>query len=462
MPSVLIKKVQEQRAELRAKADAAKREYDALLDGRVGQKFTASEKRQADNIVDRVAGLNAQIREADDRIDELLEQDHGEHLAAEHRSLTSQPGEQRGTLSVSEESVYRRDGVTGSFFLDLRNARLGDAAAIERLRRNQQDAISEKRALSTTATAGGEFAPPAWLVNDFVPLVRAARVTADLCHKQQLPEGKSSINLPSVASGTTTAVQTTQNSSVSDTDLTTASVSSGITTIAGKQVIALQLIEQSGIPFDQVVMKDLAADYAKQLDTQVISGSGTNGQLRGLRTISGSTSVTYTASSPTVTGTGGLYQKMAELSSTVQASRYLPITSWVMTPARWAWIASSFDSQNRPLVVPSGPGMNAVATADQQAAEGKVGEIMGVPVYLDPNLPADLGTGTDQDIILGLRGDDVWLWESALKAEAFDAPYADSLGLLVRVYAYSALIADRYPQSVGILGGTGLVTPTFA
>ncbi len=36
-----------------------------------------------------------------------------------------------------------------------------------------------------------------------------------------------------------------------------------------------------------------------------------------------------------------------------------------------------------------------------------------------------------------------WLWESPLRAEAFTQTYADSLGVLFRVYGYSALIPDR-------------------
>jgi len=58
--------------------------------------------------------------------------------------------------------------------------------------------------------------------------------------------------------------------------------------------------------------------------------------------------------------------------------------------------------------------------------------------------------------------DDVWLYESTLRAEAFTAPYADSMGILYRVFAYFALIPDRYSASLGQVSGTGLVTPTFA
>lgn len=44
--------------------------------------------------------------------------------------------------------------------------------------------------------------------------------------------------------------------------------------------------------------------------------------------------------------------------------------------------------------------------------------------------------------------------------ESFREPYADSMGVLFRAYAYSAMIPDRYGPSVTIIGGTGLIQPT--
>jgi len=107
-------------------------------------------------------------------------------------------------------------------------------------------------------------------------------VFANLVNHQELPSGVSSVNIPKISGGTTVAIQTTQNTALSQTDLTTTSVSSGISTIGGKQVVAQQLLDQSGIPFDRIILQDLAADYARQLDTQFIAGSGAAGQLRGV------------------------------------------------------------------------------------------------------------------------------------------------------------------------------------
>ena len=46
-------------------------------------------------------------------------------------------------------------------------------------------------------------------------------------------------------------------------------------------------LEQSAVRFDQIILEDLVADYNKQLDTMVINGTGTTGQLAGLLNVSG-------------------------------------------------------------------------------------------------------------------------------------------------------------------------------
>lgn len=364
-----------------------------------------------------------------------------------------------GWRVTSEPSTYQRSNPATSYFRDLYEARVnGSRDAVDRLVRND----AENRALSTTAGGAGEFSPPAWLVNDFVALARAGRVMADRFTHEALPTGVSTVNLPRVATGTSAAVQNPQNSALSQTDMTTNAVSSGITTVGGKQVVSMQLLQQSGLNFDQVILGDLAADAARALDLQVLAGTGANGQLRGLTAVAtGSNAVTYTDASPAVAGAGKFYASVAKAMQAIGTSRYMPADCIVLHPRRWAWVLAAFDGQNRPLVVPSGQGVNVASVADAASAQGLVGEMLGLPVYADPNISIADGGGTNQDIVYVLRSSDLWLWESPLQAEAFTAPYADSMGVLFRVFSYSAAIPDRYPASVATIRGTGLVTPSF-
>lgn len=407
------------------------------------EKFDAAAETRADEIT-------ASVKNIDERSTALRDEEVRQAAAAEARKITH-------VQVVSEPNpVYRKDG-SASYFMDIARAKNGDFDARERLVSSQ-----ETRALSTTSTAGGTFAPPDWLIADYVALARPGRVTADLTNKLSLPSGVSSVNLPKVATGTTVAVQGTQNSAVSNTDLTTSSVSSGITSVSGQQVISLQLLEQSGVPFDQVILKDLALGYAGYLDSQVISGSGAAGQLRGLT--GAATTIAFTTSTPAVfssTAANSFYSKVNAAKVAIATARFLPADTIVMTPARWGWLENAGDVNGRPLVVPNGNSYNQVAVDGANVAQGQVGTMLGLPVYVDPNIPSNLGVGTNQDEVFVLRRDDLWLWETAMQSASFDATYANQNSILFRVLGYAAFIPDRFAASVQVISGTGLVQPIF-
>jgi len=283
--------------------------------------------------------------------------------------------------------------------------------------------------------------------------------------KETLPGGVSSINLPKVASGATAAVQATQNSALSDTSMTTTSVSSGISLVGGKQIISLQLLQQSGIPFDQVILADLAADYAQRLDLQVLAGSGANAQLRGLNNAASAGSTLYTTTSPSLTSTtsaNSFYNRVVAAATGIHTTRYLPATAVVMHPNRWAWCLEALDTTTRPLIITDGSSLNAVGTSTGIVAQGAAGNIV-LPVYLDPNVTVTAGAGsaTNQDVCYVLRAPDMTLWESDIQVESFDQTYADNASVLFRCLAYSALIVDKWAGSVNIISGTGLVAPVL-
>jgi HK97 family phage major capsid protein len=441
----VLKKLREQRAALKAA-------LEALVNTAEGESRSLNDVENAE-----FDSKMAEIRALDERIAELQEAEVREAAAAAHRVETR--AVETATVSVGHEPnpVYRADNKTEtSYFRDLFLARQkGDPGAMQRLTRSQETRAGD---MTTVAGAGGTFAPPEWLIADYVAYARAARVTANLMHHQTLQDGVSSVNLPKVASGTATGVQQTQNTAVTDTAMTTTSVSSGITTIAGKQIVALQLIRQAGIPFDEVVLKDLAADYASQLDKQVIYGTGANGQLRGLA--GAGTTITFTTTQPAVVSTtaaNSFYNKVIAAANSVASNRFLPATAVVMRPDRWGWILEALDGNNRPLVTPSTAVFNQLADSGSLVAEGAVGNLVGLPVYLDPNIPVTLNSATNQDGVFVLRQDDCWLWETELESASFDATYADQASILFRVLGFSAFIPDRYQSSVSVILGTGMV-----
>jgi len=359
---------------------------------------------------------------------------------------------------VSEANpVYRKGDTQVSYFRDLLGAGRGDRDAGDRLARSQ-----ESRTATTVAGAGGTFAPPLWLVEDFVAIARAGRVTADLGNVAQLPGGVSSVNVPKVTGNSVPGVTETQNTSITQSNFTTTSVSSGIATISARQTVSLELLTQSGVPIDQVILSDLAAGYAVTLDQQVINGSGTAGQLRGL--ITAGTTVTFTSSAPavvSVTAANNFYTKVLSAASTMHGARFLAPQAIVMHPRRWAWTLAGLDGQSRPIVTAGNPSFNAVGVGGAPVAQGLVGELAGIPVFVDPNIPTNRGASTNQDVVFVLRTDDLWLWESETESASFDATLAAQNSVLFRVLGFAAYIPDRHQASVQVIDGTGLTAPSL-
>jgi HK97 family phage major capsid protein len=441
---------------LRAARSAAKAELDAILAGPQSEargELTADEQQRFNTKLEEIRGIDRNIEQAE-------EAEQRGQVAANLRAQYAPKGPHTALLTVTgNESVYRKGDVHGhSWVKDMSAVALrADADAAGRLHRNTREVAMETRALSTTDGAGGEFVPPLWLVNEAITLARGARVIADQVRKLPLPTGTDTVNLPRVATGTTVAEQATQNTAVSNTDATTNSVSAAVATIAGQQVISQQMIDQSPVNMDDVLLADLAADYAVKLDTFVISNNAAG--KRGLLNVSGLNSVAYTDATPTV---GELYSKGADAIQQIHTGRFLAPDKVFMHPRRWAWFTAALDTAGRPLVVPTANmPQNALAAMGDVVSQGFVGTFQGLPVYVDPNIPINLGTGTNEDRIIVLRSNDVILYEGVLRAEAFRETKADQLSILLRVFNYAAIHSERYPKAISVIGGNGLITPVF-
>jgi len=295
------------------------------------------------------------------------------------------------------------------------------------------------------------------LIDEFVGLPRFGRPIADAVRNLELPGGTDSINLPKVATGSSTAAQTADGASVSSTDITDTSVSASVYTVAGQQDASMQLLDQSPAPgFDSVIFGDLLADLAQRQDVYVINGSGAAGQPTGILNVSSPNAITYTDASPTLPE---MWVPWIQSVSQIATNRKMGATATFVIPAIWYWGTANLDTTNRPLLQAEQTGpFNAMALQTGAGAEGPVGRLtVGTPVILDGNIPTNLGGGTNETRIITLRTPDLYLWEGAIQTRVLTEVLSGTLQVRFQVYRYAAFMGNRLSKSISIVSGTGMI-----
>jgi len=359
--------------------------------------------------------------------------------------------------------TYRRADQRTSWIRDLILTQTGMDDSGESRRRLNQHAYEvqsdplyqEYRDLSRVDGQGGYAVPPAWLMDQYVELARPGRAFANLVQRLPLPGGTDSINVPKVLTGTAVGVQTADNTTVTDVDLTDTFINAPVRTISGQQGVSIQLLDQSPISFDDIVFRDLVAAHAGVTDVQVMSGTGSSGQVLGVDSTPGIHTIAVGS-----VDVPGLYKAIANAIQLIHTTRFQPPEVIVMHPRRWGWLTAQLDEQNRPLFVPTAQGvMNAAGVLENVASQQIVGVTQGLSIVTDPNIPTNLGYGTNEDVIYVLRASDLTLWESGIRARVLPETKASSLTVLLQVYSYLAFSAGRYPQSIATI--TGLTAPSW-
>lgn len=345
---------------------------------------------------------------------------------------------------VREESTYRPDGAN-SFFRDIALAGR-DADAMQRLHRHKAE--TEKR--NVTSSSNG-FIPPVYLSQYLVDVPRAGRPWADQLPKAALPDVGTSFTLPKLSTGTTVAAQT-DGGSVSETDVTTSTVTTYVRTIAGQQDVSQQLLDRSDPSFDRIIFADLIRAYDTELDRQLLVGASGSNEHVGIANVSSINTVTYTSSTPTASE---LIPKIYDAIQKVASNRYLYPTHIIMHPRRAAALAAG-SSSSVPLFQQGG-----LFRAFGEQNTGVVGTIAGLPVVVDANIPTTSGAGTNQDAIYVVHAPDMVLMEGELRTRVLDAPLSGTLEVRLQVFGYSAFASERYAKAIASITGTGLVTPSF-
>jgi hypothetical protein len=333
--------------------------------------------------------------------------------------------------------------------------RLSAHMAEERVERSVYlggDRGAEARAAGTGAFAG--LTVPQYLTEMYAPAAKAMRPFADACNGHPLPPDGMTLNISRITTATTAAVQASENSAVSETNIDDTLLTINVQTVAGQQTLSRQAIER-GTGTEDVTVQDLYRSYATKLDSTLL-----NQATNGLTNVA--TSIAYTDASPTV---AELYPKIVQGVAAVEAAM-LNMASGdnlaIMHSRRWYWLqnalSTSWPLMSQPGIVAQMLGTN-YATSYGQGIRGILPN--GTPVVVDNNCDTALGAGTEDEIYLADR-QECHLWEDP-NAPVFiraEQPAAATLGILFVLYGYMAYSFARYTQAQKI-AGTGLIAPAF-
>ena len=332
--------------------------------------------------------------------------------------------------------------------------------ADDRLRRHMKEERVEWGDEKLTRAAGtGAFAGltvPQYLTDLYAPAVTAQRPFADACNHHQLPASGMTLNISRITTGTSVALQATENSAVSNTDIDDTLLTINVQTAAGQQTLSRQAIER-GAGVEEVTLQDLFKRHATVIDSTLLNQATT-----GLSAIA--TANAYTSGSPTGTG---LYPKLLASAAGSEAALLGQGNAdiAVMHSRRWYWMQSQLTS-TWPMFQQGNGGAQVMGSVDLQSKYGSGARGVlpsGLVVVTDNNVVTNTGAGTNEDEIYVAPSEECHLWEDP-NAPMFiraEQPAAASLGILLVVYSYFAYTFGRYPAAMQKIGGTGLVTPTF-
>ena len=329
-----------------------------------------------------------------------------------------------------------------------------------------------------TQGQGGYFVPPLWLVDQFIPGLRAHRIAVGLARQMDLPPGTDSINIPKLATLTTVGYQQANNAGLPSQDWTDTSVQANVKTVGGYTDVALQLLEQSPHQIvDEVVTTDMHAAYDLFVDQQFLTGDGVNAsQLNGGHLV-GLYPSTNWSNTNTVTYSNGSAQPysfpivLGAMASQIGKTRYsVEGLKFVVHGRRALWYLTGQDANDRPLGETMAGGRFNIAAAQEGGiqVEGLMATLpflFDTPLYADYNIPTtDTGSGTSSvggtdDVAIGALFDDVWFFSGQLRTNIYQEILSATMGIRFQLYNYHAMLV-RYGQSLCIASGTGFGAPT--
>ena len=412
--------------------------------------------------VANIQALTLEIQKLDERIEQVTDLEVRKAKAADlAASVDGDKVETRSaapTRVISEEPTYHERSAN-QFLADALAAEYGGSyEARERIQRYQNEVRLEKRDSGTSNFAG--LVVPQYLVNQFAPLRRAGRPTADISVNAPLPAVGMSVNLGRLTTGIT-SYAATEGTAVSESSPDDTLLTVDIRTVQSMWDLSKQA-SLRGVGVEDQLLGDGIRSYHSKLDQLILNGTGSAPEHRGILNTSGINGVTYTDASPTW---AEFFPKLVEAVTAISSNFYGAATHIVAHPSIiGAWLRA-LDTTNRPIFGPTaGNPFNAAATFDRPDYLGGGLQILGIPVVADANMPTNLGVGENQSAVIVGDFRESYLWEDNSGNPLFVRFEEPSGTNAIRtiLFGFSAYTAGKYPTAFSAITGTGLITSTWA
>jgi len=423
----------------------------------------AEEARDVTDIeVANIQALTLEISKLDERIEQITDLEVSKAKAAElAASVEGDKVETRSaapTRVISEEATYHERSAN-DFLSDAIAAEFGGSyEARERMARYQNEVRIEKRDSGTSNFSG--LVVPQYLVDQFAPLRRAGRPTADISVNAPLPATGMTVNLGRLTTGIT-SYMATEGTAVTESDPDDTLLTVNVRTVQSMWDLSKQA-SLRGVGIESQLLGDGIRSYHSLLDANIINGDGSAPNHRGILNTSGINSVTYTDSSPTW---AEFFPKLVAAVTAVSSNFYGSATHIVAHPSLIGCWLRALDTTNRPIFGPTaGNPMNAAATYDRPDYLGGGLQILGIPVVADANMPVNLGTGTDETAVIVGDFRESYLWEENSGQPLyvrFEEPSGTN-AIRTILFGFSAYTAGKYPTAFSKITGTGLITSAWA
>lgn len=481
----------ENRGKVKDKLEARVAELDAILVDRV---WTEDEERSLSDLKEQYGRLDTLVTDAEtEETEARSQQEQRDAKLGGAGGVEGAPAHVNGTGPLT----YGEANPQNSFYRDLLSASLpantGHMGAMERLRSHQaeMDAIreratphskegravaaydrevrrlstDERRAVSTGSGSMGDFAPPLYFLEDYAAYRTYGRTLIDQMKKYPMPETGMTFNVPKITVPTQANNQTAgsgENSTVTSRDMTSTYESGTVQTIVDNLTVSQQYLDRvgPGIGGDMIVRDDQQRQYNRSLNLYAWGA---------LMTTPGIGTINF----PLPGGDSSFNAAVAAFKHAVHGAKAIirntdgivayP-THFITDGSMWEQIEGSYDTNNRPLVVPQGVAFNPLAVGDESnAPEGYTGfKFASMPAFSDESMwvqwnqngSASAGFSTDHVALVAALDIFAYWLEGPPVIRVLPQPFAAQLSVLIQQFGYCAFV-PVYPAASQLIFGAG-------